>query len=752
MSRKSKLSLVVFSLFLLFALSILSALFPAQGQTYLLEYIGNHSAGAYDLAANGTVFTQDFSIESTAKHIYLYFASKGTGRIHSAITDTVSGQTVYESGIDVQSSIFYQELTLGDSIAPGSYRLTLDVSDFAPDEGVYFTRREAGDQIPCQINGMSTDNILALAIASEGKVRAVPELAVVLLLLLIASAAIFKEKKLFLHLLLSLAVCVLLAGVGQLLPFNPRIPVLLGAFLGSCFLAEHCTPGLLSELWSFRRSIVYLGGMLLVSGIIAAVTELIFSSINSRIFLYPRCFFFAAVYFVIIYHLISRSRLNLAVSFLVISLSAGLYFSFFLPANTLVGWDDETHFSSTIGLSQGFHVTSSKAEQALTNRTIPPSFSLAQNAADNQFLEDQANVFSRWFSRSSWVPRQIGYLPFVLGIWLGQILSLPFWLCFCFGRAANAVFYTLCLYSGIRRLKSGKLILYLFGLIPTNLFLAAHYSYDAWVIALMSLAFAWFIGALQRPDEKISTAEIAVMLFAAMISCPPKAIYCFIIPIMLLMPRQKFENQRSYHQYLGGVLTAMFLVIFSYVVLFLLEGAFAASTDIRGGEDASSPDQVVFILSHPKEYTIILLTFLSEYLSPENSFYYTCHLAYLDGVELQIPILLLLLTAVLFDRSKPDLAYRTLIFKGGSAVFLFGTLCLVATALYITFSPVGYYTIIGCQPRYLLPLLYPAAALLGNIFQGNEKVRNALTYVIPGAAAVILFSEIWFSVAAQYTI
>ena len=50
--------------------------------------------------------------------------------------------------------------------------------------------------------------------------------------------------------------------------------------------------------------------------------------------------------------------------------------------------------------------------------------------------------------------------------------------------------------------------------------------------------------------------------------------------------------------------------------------------------------------------------------------------------------------------------------KLGTLILSAGTLCLVCTALYISFSSVGAETIDGVQPRYLLPMMLTSLLML----------------------------------------
>ena len=55
--------------------------------------------------------------------------------------------------------------------------------------------------------------------------------------------------------------------------------------------------------------------------------------------------------------------------------------------------------------------------------------------------------------------------------------------------------------------------------------------------------------------------------------------------------------------------------------------------------------------------------------------------------------------------------------------------------MYIAFTPVGSGTVNGCQPRYILPLFYPALMMFGfsgTHNQANRKIYNGLLFALAG--------------------
>ncbi len=57
--------------------------------------------------------------------------------------------------------------------------------------------------------------------------------------------------------------------------------------------------------------------------------------------------------------------------------------------------------------------------------------------------------------------------------------------------------YALTVYFAIRKLKSGKMIMSVIALFPTNIVLASNYSYDPWVTGFSLLGTAYFVSEMQ---------------------------------------------------------------------------------------------------------------------------------------------------------------------------------------------------------------------------------------------------------------
>lgn len=760
-----KLSFLTVVILAFCILAITATLFPNHNAVYYNHL--NTWSGILDPIPGESIIEQPLSLPEPSKLLMFTMTSLdqeiSRGQMDINLRDAKSGEIVYSHRLTVKETSNDQSFTLPVDVEAGDYVLELMLSDFDPLVPASLYAAETSDYVGSAcIDGVNSGRSIYLDSTTHSQVFAIPLLAVLILLLALPVPLFYRNRKQFLLRIAFTAICMLSDAIGLILPVSRQVlhfPLIILQLLFLLVLlrkeqAHWGCSGSACHLWLQKyRTVIAAGiGTLVISLILGAGIEVGRSAILTDAFLIPKWFFFSSVLFCVFIHLVFRKKLiqNLPVSFLIVILSAGLCMTLFLPAATPVGWDDGIHYERTVYLSEGPVTHISRADKSMTHFEIERTFSVSAAQKNREFLNAQHDGFTRRTSRSAWGPDRIGYLPHVFGLWVGRILGLDYVNTFLAGRIFNLLFYSLVIYFAMKRLKSGQLLLYVIALFPTGLFQAANYSYDPWVNSLYILGFAYFLGALQRPEEPITAKEVAIMLTALVIGSFPKAVYAACMPILLLLPREKALTRKSYRNYLLAVTAATAAALLTYFVPFVLAGAFASSGDMRGGSDINSMEQVRFIFSNPMAYTKILLQFLSDYLSPAQSHGYTCFMAYLGGKDLHTLAMVLLFGTALLDRSTCDRSYQSLTVKAFSAFFLFGTVCLVATALYITFTPVGYYTINGCQPRYLLPLLFPAFALIGNVFT-KQMVKPAIVRIVTIIlSAGMLWYEIWFAIVSRY--
>ncbi len=444
--------------------------------------------------------------------------------------------------------------------------------------------------------------------------------------------------------------------------------------------------------------------------------------------------------------------------FVPIAIVLAIVVSALMPVATGVSWDDQIHYDRTLAVS---YLISPEYTEADAKMLTPPyeeygdgAVLFRQTEEDYSAYLGELQTLSGVLYRKCWGAESvdgcgtislvsIGYMPAAFGLWLGRFLHLPFFLVFVLGRIANAMLFLALVYDGVRRLKAGKLLVLSFALLPTVIFLASNYSYDAVVFGLISYGFLRMASWLQNDQLVLTAREAAVPPLAMAVGCCPKAIYFPVLFLLLFLPKRLFPSRGFRRGYNIGVVLLILALMSTFVLPILIGGA--GSGDSRGGEGVNSAGQISWILANPVDFVCVIGNYLVEYLSPSYSAEYTSHLAYMAVPTLGAVPLVALLCISLIDSNPCAFELAKLRYKVLGALLLVGTAFLVASALYVSFTSVGRETVAGCQGRYLLPLLIPALTLVANAkldYKGSGFALGIGSLVLFGCFDLYCFGSV----------
>lgn len=460
---------------------------------------------------------------------------------------------------------------------------------------------------------------------------------------------------------------------------------------------------------------------------------------------------------VCLYKLRNQIAQRIEIGFLIVSLSMGVLLIVSIPSGPLISWDDGIHFENTIGVA-GFGIKRmTDADDTVIARTFQLDFTPEVIDNQNDKLEQEFRNGTVREVITGVHYNQLGYLPAALGIFLGRLFRCPYHVTFLMGKLFNLFAYVMLAYFSIKKLKSGKVILSIFALFPTCLFLAANYSYDPWVTGWFMLGFSNFVSELQQPNKFLNWKTIVGMIIPFVLGCGPKAIYAPFMLILLIMPKYKFTSDKQRKCFRICVLCGTAMIILSFLTPFVLQiNSDAFVGDIRGGSDVDSKKQVMFILKNPITYVFILLKFLiQEYLTLEASSMYMTSFAYLGMTGKHILLVVALAAAVFTDKRKCDTEVVSEKFRICILFAFFITVCAVASALYVSFTPVGEATVYGCQLRYLLPILFPVYFVVGSPHienHINKSLYNTVLLFVPAYITINAILSLAYSDIKSYMI
>lgn len=433
------------------------------------------------------------------------------------------------------------------------------------------------------------------------------------------------------------------------------------------------------------------------------------------------------------------------VGFLATILAVGSLIVLLLPA-TKIGWDEEMHFFRAYQTSYFPGATKTdimiEAYMAAGRMTWPlhlPDTKEEQEELDD-FVNDHCDPYEAAFDRGVGAAGQYtpAYLLPALMIRIGRLFHLPFTVLYRMGRFGNLLMYAFVMFFAIRLIPIGKRILTMIGLMPTPVFLACTYSYDATVIAFTALGLALVLREILTPEEKLSWKIFFLTGFVFLFGMISKAVYAPLVLIALTLPAGKFADKRQAWLVRGGVVLACLFLAATFVLPTLVGGQ--EVSDFRGG-DTSSVSQMSYILGNPIAYAKVLIANIwntaPDYLAGQSVFGLMGHLG---GVPFAQWFYILAAGVVFTDTyqderiRKPE---KTAVLDVGRKVWMFlmcgAAAALVWTGLYMAYTEVGKTVIAGVQGRYYLPLLLPLYLILNQSGLQNpfsEKAYNRFLFLV----------------------
>ena len=414
------------------------------------------------------------------------------------------------------------------------------------------------------------------------------------------------------------------------------------------------------------------------------------------------------------------------------------------PTATFYSWDDQIHFERTMSWFGGT-INYSNGEYHLSDVNVINSAgkgsvnSAEEKNLQNDFLNsDYDNQYTKTTSRLPSFDK-ISYIPMAIGYNLAKLIHLPFTACFQIGKMFNLLFYILLMAYAIKTIKIGKRLLAVIALLPSNIFLASEYSYDPAVLAGLTVFLAHVINLFLDKDKKLDFKTCLIMICALSYACFAKAIYMPFALLVLLVPKNRFDNPKQSKLVKLGftAITILFLIL-----SFLPSLSGGVQNDPRGG-NTSVNDQASLIISHPFDFASVMnnhaVNLFSDKLFSTSSVSNFSYMGTINTHSNTYYILLILLVFVFFTDNQNNSLSRKQRFA-----IIFSSLITIAFiwgALYLSFTPVGSSTIDGVQNRYFLPLLFPLllALQLKNIRNTiNSKLYNTLILSTSAIATTIL--------------
>lgn len=442
---------------------------------------------------------------------------------------------------------------------------------------------------------------------------------------------------------------------------------------------------------------------------------------------------------------------HIEAGFLAVCLSVGILMIYALPVNK-IGYDEEVHLYRVMGIAS--YPKGMNINQTIFNFMVPCLDTWPENqpgsASEQQklreYLNENGNYKTGEIHLEPETPAAVipSYLPQALVLKLCKGLNIPWGIMFTLGKLGNLFLYGLLMYEAIKRTPVGKVIMSVIALMPTSLFMACTYSYDPWVMGWLYLGSACLLKEILTPEKKLSWKSYGGILACFLLGCSAKAVYAPMVLIALMLPEEKFQDKQQKWLVRGGIVLAFLGLMASFVLPVLI--APKTTGDVRGG-DTSEVGQMSYVLGHFFGYLRILFTnifaSLPKMVFGRDVFSVQGHLA--DSPFTWFAMGLAAYTVITDTRTTAPSELRL-----GQKVWMFfmlgGSVLLVWTSMYISYTVPGQMVIAGVQGRYYLPVLYLFYLLLNSRLV-VARMKNMWYHTgVLAASAGLLLATMWVTV------
>jgi uncharacterized membrane protein len=398
-------------------------------------------------------------------------------------------------------------------------------------------------------------------------------------------------------------------------------------------------------------------------------------------------------------------------SFLLIASVAGLFYIFCTPNQTTLSLDDEIHFARSYEVLNFTSVSySTSSDQMTRGFSFPDNYksvrSKEEMSEQTKYLRNNDDDVVRTSYGKKYIDyNALCYVPSALGINLAKLFNAPFDIMFKLGKVANLMTYIGAMYMAIKIMPFKKPLLLFFALLPTNISLASSYSYDTIITGFLILGIALFIREYYS-EKKLTSKWIAVYSLVMVFAVLPKAVYVPFLLLPLIFKKEKFNDKKSMYYFKGWMIALTIILLSSFVLPTILSPSVIGDPRVGG---TSVSGQLSAIISNISDYIFVFFNNAGVQFSDKMFGISTLgQFGYIGEVTRNtyflslIALIILSIIKVEDEKEGTPLPMKILL-----AVIALGTIGLIWSALYLSFTAVGASVIEGVQGRYFLPLLFP---------------------------------------------
>lgn len=327
------------------------------------------------------------------------------------------------------------------------------------------------------------------------------------------------------------------------------------------------------------------------------------------------------------------------------------------------------------------------------------------------------------YSMATYSP--ICHIPQAFGMFIARLFGCGISVQCYFARVFNMILAITCIYFSIKLIPFKKHIVFFLGLLPITISEFASMSSDAITLGVCILFISYILYLKYNKNKKIiSKKDIFILSVLSIVVSLCKIVYVPICLLLFTLPKEKFNKKNH-------VIIIKFGIFFGALIINILWLSYATTFLVEVNPGVNSKEQVIYILTHPISYLLILFRTIHIY---NQTFILSLCGEGLGHFNSQASVLFvfpcLIIFAMLFfvneDKNKKEFNFKEKIVY---LIIFTIVVLLIYTSLYVAWTSLKSPVILGVQSRYFLPVILLTVITFDNktiIF--NKKIKEKYIY------------------------
>ena len=292
----------------------------------------------------------------------------------------------------------------------------------------------------------------------------------------------------------------------------------------------------------------------------------------------------------------------------------------------------------------------------------------------------------------------LSYLPQSVGIKIARLFTNNVQYIFYSGRLSNFLTSLILCTFAIWLIPFGNKVIFMAMLFPLTLQEMISLSPDGFVIGL-SIFLLSYILHLSYKINRITIKQLIVLSITCIILSQCKIVYIVLLILLLLIPKDKFENKGEY------IFTKAIIPIIS-IILSIAWLTISSGFLVEFQPGVNTAEQIKYVITHLLEFYIISVrtTLTSGPYYIESMFG-----RYLGALNIPVSefIIFVLLVLYVYEvASNEELPINTHKYDKYIMLFTFlSCVALIFASLYVQWTPLRNDLINGIQGRYFTPII-----------------------------------------------